>query len=662
MSSLKQFFRDINASGEANDAEDLSIEVYADSIQQALELAAEEFNTDVSMLDYSIIDKGSGGILGIGRQPYHLLVNCIKSEPAPDLDIDVLSDKLSHKEEDTDRHSEDAAYKIRVTRSGIWFTAIKPKGSGQPLNLEEIKSRFAMMHIDKFNSDMLEKAVKKMSGKPVRLGDASADTSYDGTISIKISEDDMKAYAMFTSPRFYGCHLEYDEVVDELKNAGVVFGIKEREINDYLENMDYSRPLLAAEGQKPVPGDDAYIDYKVNINKGFTQFEEDENGRVDFHRLGLVENVTAGQLLAVKVQAAAGIEGRTVRNQVLPVKPAKDISIQYGKGTILSADKLRLTAEINGQVVYQHGVISVEPVYRISGDVGLETGNIEFLGTVIVSGNVHDNFSIHAGGNIEIKGTSERATLEAGGDIIAHQGIVGSQTSYIKSTGGNIYAKFIQNATVSADNDIIVPEGIMHCNADAGNRVLCNGRRAKIVGGLIRAENEVNARFIGGEGSAKTEVKVGIAPNVFQSIAELTQQQEENKDELEKVKKELLTLTRQRASSKLSEEKEKLFEEFTERNEKLEEAKIEIEEMLHEQQGILDSAVPKGKVCIQDTVYPGVSIFVAGAPKPFNVQDDYHLIKFYASNGEITLSEYEEPEIAEGEQKIRTLAPRSRRR
>lgn len=660
MGSLKELLKDISRTDTLR-GEDASIEVYADSVQQALELAAKELDTDVSALDYDILEKGTGGLFGFGRMPYHLLVTITKTADPEPMSPDDLDIKLGkHKDASEENiQNEDASYSIRPTRSGIWFTANKPKGNGKPLNPDAVRNRLSVMRIEDFDSAALDKAMKKMSGRPVRIGDSVSNAAYNGTMSVKISDDEMKAYAVFTNPKFYGRHLEADEVVEQLNGAGVVFGIKNQEIEDYLAKMDYSKPLLAAEGQKPVPGKDAYIDYKINI-KPSARLDEDESGRVDFKRLGLIQNVTAGQLLAVKVPAAEGIPGLTVTNKPIPVKHPNDTSIQYGKGTILSNDKSSLTAEINGQVVYRYGTISVEPVYIVNGDVNLQTGNIEFLGAVIVAGNVLDNFYIHAGGSIEIKGTSQRASLEAEGDIIVHQGIVGSSNSYIKSTGGSVYAKFIQNANVSADSDVIVPEGILHCNIDAGNRVLCNGRRAKIAGGLLRAENEINSRFLGGEGSSRTDCMVGISPSVLQKIADLEQQERKIKDDLERVERELSALERQKAQGKLNEEKEKMLQEFAERKEDLLKTREEQTQELNENKATLASVTSNGKVCIEKTVYPGVSIFVAGAEETFNVKDEYHYIKFSASDGEIILSEYESPQIAEGEQRIRTVLPRRR--
>jgi hypothetical protein len=94
MSNLKNFLKNIGDEGQdalsGND-----VEVFADSVKQGLTLASRELNADISVLDYEILEKGTSGLLGIGRKPYHLLVR--KSETASQYkDILDIEKKLSN--------------------------------------------------------------------------------------------------------------------------------------------------------------------------------------------------------------------------------------------------------------------------------------------------------------------------------------------------------------------------------------------------------------------------------------------------------------------------------------------------------------------------------------------------------------------------------------
>ena len=87
-------------------------------------------------------------------------------------------------------------------------------------------------------------------------------------------------------------------------------------------------------------------------------------------------------------------------------------------------------------------------------------------------------------GNVEVKGTVQKANIEAEGDIIVHQGISGKEEARVESTGGSIFAKFVQNSNLIAEKNVVVPEGILHSNVDAGEKIYSIGRRAKIAGEL----------------------------------------------------------------------------------------------------------------------------------------------------------------------------------
>ncbi|MDY6969051.1 MAG: FapA family protein [Spirochaetota bacterium] len=658
MTDLKQMLQSIQDDDEISDD---GVIVYADSVKQALMLASEDLNIDVSQLDYDIIEKGVKGFFGFGRKPYRVQIQPIKIEDEYE-DIHEIERKLT-KEPELDEielkqieKDIDGECRIRVTKSGIWLTVTPPRGRGERVTLEEVLSQLNQLRIGDADRKKIEKKLKNPSLKPIKIGDWTPNLEYDGTLTVEVSEDEMKAYVHFAPPRYSGRHMELDDVIDSLTPASVVAGINEERISEYLEKMDYNKSLLAAEGIPPKHGNDAYIDYKVRVFKSHVAFEEDERGQVDFRNLDLLENVVVGQLLAVKVPAEEGISGKTVTNRVIPARSGKDIVMKHGKGTILTEDGLELTAEINGQVVFQFDKISVEPVYSVKGDVSLETGNIVFLGSVIVSGSVQDNFIVKAAGNVEIKGTVQKAFIEAEGDIIVRQGIVGREKARIESTGGCVYAKYIQTANIIAEKDIIVSEGIIHSNIDAGERILCFGKRAKIVGGVIRAGKEVNARYLGADSFTKTEVSVGINPKVLQQMSELRRISKEINEELKKLKLDMNTLVVQKKNSGgyLPPDKEELSKKLLNQKQKLTGRLNEIVLELDELRAYISMLGQNGKVCVEKSVYPGVDIFMKD--EKFSVKDPYNYIKFTMEDSGIRLSEYEPPVMDEKQKRMLSMS------
>ena len=166
---------------------------------------------------------------------------------------------------------------------------------------------------------------------------------------------------------------------------------------------------------------------------------------------------------------------------------------------MVDSDGHTILAATNGQVLLIADKINVEPVMEIEGDVSIKTGNITFLGTVIVKGNVDDGFNIKASGNIEVYGTVGRSSLIADGNIIVSLGIMGRDEGVIQA-GKSLWAKFIQNTTVTVEEFVIVADGIINSNVTARKRILLQGKRAAIIGGHLFATEEISAKTVGSSG------------------------------------------------------------------------------------------------------------------------------------------------------------------
>src|SRR5690606_11485656 len=112
------------------------------------------------------------------------------------------------------------------------------------------------------------------------------------------------------------------------------------------------------------------------------------------------------------------------------------------------------------------GKINVFPVYEVNGDVDYKVGNIDFNGTVVVRGSVLPGFRIRSNGDIRIIGTVEGAFLEAGGSIEVTEGVVGQNKGKLYA-GRNVKCSFVQDAMITAGEDVLVAQSIMHSHIKA---------------------------------------------------------------------------------------------------------------------------------------------------------------------------------------------------
>ena len=114
-----------------------------------------------------------------------------------------------------------------------------------------------------------------------------------------------------------------------------------------------------------------------------------------------------------------------------------------GRNVYPGEDNLSLFAEIDGQVMYIDGKLSVFATYEVPADVDNSTGNINFIGNVSIRGNVLAGFVVDVGGNVEVSGVVEGATIKAAGNIILRRGMTGNARVLI---GGDIVAKSLKTA------------------------------------------------------------------------------------------------------------------------------------------------------------------------------------------------------------------------
>ncbi|MPZ42887.1 MAG: DUF342 domain-containing protein [Betaproteobacteria bacterium] len=290
--------------------------------------------------------------------------------------------------------------------------------------------------------------------------------------------------------------------------------------------------LQVAKGTPPQPGKDAVLEPLVELNRQ-RHPQIDESGNADLHDLGDIPSVTAGEVLMRRHPPQPGVAGCNVFAQVVPAPVSKDIVFAARlQGAVPSPnDPDLLLAEISGQPLLHRDGVSVEPIVRYD-DIDLSVGNVQFPGSIEVRGDIRSGMKVRAEGDVVVKGVIESADVSAGGDVKVDGGIIGhsltpretqhnatARTARI-SAGGNISARFIENAVVEAQHTVHVAESIVQSDITGLDQVIAGGKgkKGRILGGRVRATLLVAADFLGGEGSAPTRITVGINPKLQQEI------------------------------------------------------------------------------------------------------------------------------------------------
>ncbi|MBW2061993.1 MAG: DUF342 domain-containing protein [Deltaproteobacteria bacterium] len=364
-------------------------------------------------------------------------------------------------------------------------------------------------------------------------------------IDITISEDRLEAL-LALKKRDDLDKIPIEDIKELLEAKGVTFGIvDDNVIIEYFQTKPIpGTPLKIAQGQAAKPGQDARINYtfdtdplKIGVIK--------KGGVIDFKDRGEIPQVKPGDLIAEKIPALPGTPGTDVYGHTIPAPKSADVFLRCDSSTKKDEDGLKAFAQQGGAPqVSADGMLSVMSEHYINGDVGLETGHIEFDGHINVSGSVQDGFRVK-GGKLSAKEIL-KAEIDLTGDIDLTGGILGA---HIK-TGGSIKAKYINASTIEAWGDVVVNKEVYDSTIEACGKFVID--RGKVLTSRITAKKGIEAVDIGSELSNPCTLMVGVDVIVPREVNKI----KEEIGEIKKRRKELESLIEkaQEESSRLNDE------------------------------------------------------------------------------------------------------------
>lgn len=625
------------------DKEIHSVSVRADSIEEALADAAVQLETKTQNLEYEVEEKGSAGFLGIGKKPW--LLKIYQS-------AESIAKKMREKDSEMFGENNFGENEVFVNKDGVYYVhkfasslklkVILPVGNGRSVDLKDVLSSVKSQDVTDFDRELIVKYVKNgTNGDYETIGSYNHVAMADASVSVEVSKDEMHGLITVTPPGEGGSEATFDLIKRTLKAEGIIHGINDEKIIEFIDNPIYGTPVEVASGTEPENGKDSYVDYKFETDVTKLQAQVSDDGNVDFKEQNKIQNVIAGQTLAVFVAATRGKVGKTLYGHILECRDGRNSSISLGKNVEFAKDKVTIIAQINGQVLLEHDRITVVPVLTLDA-VNIKTGNITFLGTVIVKGNVEDGFSIDAKGGVDIGGTVGKSTILAEGDIVIHQGVFGKDEGYIK--GKSLWGKFLQSTKIEVEENVIATDSLMNCEVTAMKNIVLFGKKAQITGGSYFATEEICARTVGSIGGAETVLSVGVDPRAKKELDSLQDQVADLMKELEKIELDISTLENQKKIRKtLSAEKEQNLAKFTERKDEICSTSQKMNARIDELQQHLRDLKSVGKVKVEGTIYAGAKIYVRDALD--EVVTDVKNLTFYYEDGFIKRGKYESPSI-----------------
>ena len=624
-----------------------SVIVHADTIDEALQDAAVQLDSTLSNLQYEVIEKGSDGFMGMGKKPWKLRIyqdpSTIKRKQKLASDGLFMDDTDAEIQQIKDR---DGLFYVHHFSADIMLKVIPPLGNGTPVEFKDIMQEINRPDTIEVDESLVKKYAKQgTDGEYVIVGAYKHVSAGDVLISVECTKDEMKASIIVTQPAMSGAEASPESIKRALSSQGVIEQcFDETKINEFVDNPVYNIPFEVATAILPVDGKDAYLLYNFETDVKRLKAKVSETGQINYKELNQIQNVIAEQPLATKMQPERGKGGKTIFGRYLEAKNGKDIQITLGENVHWDRDGVTIKASIDGEVMLVNGKITVEPVKYLDA-VNVKTGDIKFVGTVVIKGSVEEGYKVEAT-NIEVNGIVDKSVLEATGNIIVRQGIFGKGEGFIKA-GKSLWAKFINDTTVEVEENVIVSDSIVNSNITAMKNIVLRGKKAQIIGGHLLATEEICARKVGSPGGGtETILEVGIDPRAKKRLLELQKKQTDSTRDYENNELDIQNLEQQKKLRKrLPQEKEDKLKSLKQKNKLIGEELGEMTNEIDKIQAHLRELKAVGKVKVEETVYAGVKIYVRDVLD--EVKMDTKHVTFYYDKSFSKRGDYEPPSLEE---------------
>jgi uncharacterized protein len=532
--------------------------------------------------------------------------------------------------------NEDGSFQI-INRGGKAILIVnKPGKSGRSVTYKEVFSRLQVFGIENFDKARVESIVRTADGREYPIAEWKGGMSQDSTLEIEVSDDKMKAYIKITPPKNGGSLFTLSEIIKQLNDAGIVYGIKNDIIQDILKKQLFFLKSVVAEGTPSQHGKNGQIKILFELaNK--PDLPADERGRIDYKELGVIKTVKKEAKLAERLEAEPGKAGTNVLGEELPSPEGMKPVWRIGTNCKLSEDEKFLFSTIDGRpMMDKEGTIRVDEVCLLE-NVDYSTGNVDFPGTIIVEGTIADNFRLTTRGSLVIKKSVGRVFLFAEGDIVLSGGVMGRNGGLIESNN-DIYAKFAEQANLKAGGSIFISEASMHSNLVAGVNIVLQGGRGELIGGEAIAGSYLFANKLGAVVETKTSIIVGIPPEKIDELGKLKADIDTKSIFLKKLKAALAKLTEKASKKEASQEEKDTINRISEAEADFTN-KLKIALNQYEMLLSFDPS-PDSFVEVEKLLYPKVNISF-GSNRNFNSE-----IKSYDGKYYVYLNEASIPQIS----------------
>jgi uncharacterized protein len=300
------------------------------------------------------------------------------------------------------------------------------------------------------------------------------------------------------------------QLYELIQDKDLRYGIDEEAIKMALETAA-TQPLrqsgiVIAQGILPIDGHDAFLRFTIDIGPIPGKMLRD--GTIDFRERNLFIGVDAGELIATRVAPSPGTPGVDVFGRSIAQQAGKDISFRITGDASYNQE--------NGQIhALQAGVLSVVndtditvcAKQTIPGDVDFSVGNIESKDALEIRGNILPGFIVRSGGNVQIDGNVQSATVITGGNALLKGGLLGKKSRL--DCQGDADIQFLERAELLNGGSAVLRKGVYYGRVFVDGNISCSPA-SKVIGGICCSGGNFSGGHVGSFNSTVTTIAAGV--------------------------------------------------------------------------------------------------------------------------------------------------------
>lgn len=360
--------------------------------------------------------------------------------------------------------------------------------------------------------------------------------------------------------------------------------------------------FVVAEGREPVEGQDEEFVWDPAFERYLQDWQDD--APIDYYTFNSVVTPGKGETIGTITPQVPGKNGIDVFGTIL--KPSRKLEqIRLDPKTVErhEHDEFRILAAVPGLVVYQDKRLTIEEVLYVRGDVDFSNGNLDSSVNIVIQSTVRDRFEVKSAKSVTVGGAIEAASVAAEEEVVVRGGILGRSTGRV-TAGGEIVAKFCNDADLQAGGNIKIASALLHSRIHTNSKLIAE--TGTIVGGTVYAKEGIDVATVGSNGHVPTRIIVGMHPETLYKVHMIDEEVKRTRDAIDRIRQSVEPLLR--CHKHLTHAQK---EQATVLLAKVDEAEGDIADKIERRKLLAEErAQDTPRVCVSKLIYPRTTISI----------------------------------------------------